>query len=453
MKTTLSILCVVGTILLSFGQDKNFDLSRYKFPDYKRHELEFNIGSNGRISRWSQIYSSPEGGSWKNIDQKNSYSNSSLNLYYSFIRNTRERQENIYSDINTTYFSDKIVNETGSKTTNSFNTDLSVFANERFYLTENKWFLEVNPGLSADIGSSSEKLPEQIKSKRNGHSLNLGVDLGGGIGRIEHKSDLWQAYYILKDLEKQGILSRSLEENDFFEFAKTASHLKSKRFFDFRLKKIDEMKSLDSLLQKNKLITDGSVAYYSTLSDYWNFATIAERFSGKVINMLIAPLYRYQYSYESEKNKTTNNSTEVSSSANFSYIKQLNLFWDQFFNVNLENITYLNGNDFGYDYPDNLLKISSSMGYSYFPNFRTQFKTSFLYWGRQYNSGINENQTRITTAWSNYLKFDSSLYYYISPQVRIEANIGINYWDKIPGNVQEKKLTTSYGFSLKYAIF
>lgn len=453
MKTTLSILCFLCTILTSFSQDKNFDLSRYKFPDYKRHELEFNVGSNGQNYHWSQVYSSPIDGTWKYIDQKNNYNNSILNLSYSFTRYTRKREEYIYSNLNSSYFFDKIVNQAGSKTSNSFQTDLSIFANERYYLTENKWFLEVNPGLSTDFGASQEKLPEQIKSKRNGHSLYLGVDLGGGIGRIEHTSDLWQAYYILKDLEKQGILSRNLEENDFFEFARTASQLKNKRFFDFRLKKIAEMKSLDSLLLKNKLITDGNVYYYSTLSDYWNFATIADRFSGKVLNILIAPLYRYQYSHEAEKNKTTKNSTEINSSINFNYSKQLNLFWDQFFRINLANITYLNNNDFGYDYPDNLLKISSSMGYSYFPNFRTKFSSSVSYMGRQFNSDINENQTRITTEWSNYLKFDNTLYYYISPQLRIEANVGINYWDKIPGNVQEKMLNTSYGFSFKYAIF
>ncbi|MDO9615600.1 MAG: hypothetical protein Q7J86_13880, partial [Bacteroidota bacterium] len=48
MKQTFTVLCILCLSFAGFSQDKNFDLSKYKFPDYKRHELELNFNSNGR---------------------------------------------------------------------------------------------------------------------------------------------------------------------------------------------------------------------------------------------------------------------------------------------------------------------------------------------------------------------------------------------------------------------
>ena len=52
MRLTLTLLCILGVSLAGSSQDKNFDLSKYKFPDYKRHQLEFNFNSSGNSNSY-----------------------------------------------------------------------------------------------------------------------------------------------------------------------------------------------------------------------------------------------------------------------------------------------------------------------------------------------------------------------------------------------------------------
>jgi len=454
MKQTIVTLCIVGASLVGFGQDKSFDLSKYKFPDYKRHELEFNFNSNGRSSSWTAINGSNPDGTWRTVDYKDVYNNSNTNLGYSFTRNIRKRQENIYSYFGISYRFDKSVNELGTTIFSSPNATFSISAEEKYYLTENRWFLEVDPEFGSQIGSNNYKSPNTDDIKRRGNTFNAQVGLGGGIGRMEYVSDYWQAYYILEDLKKQGSLVRNLEEKDIYEFATLASQLKSKRFFDFRLKKIAEMKSLDSLMHENHLIEQGDISYFSTLSDYWNFANISNRSSGRVLKILMTPMVSHRFDKELGGRKQTNNATYLKSEINFQCLKQLNLFWERNFSLNFSNMTTIN-NDFNsfYKYPKNFLQINSNLGWNYYPNFRTQFRTMLSYHANQFSSGLNQASTAYEKVWSNNVELNSSIYYYLSPQLRINGNISADYYDKKPNIDQKEKLDIYYSLGFQYSIF
>ncbi|MDO9040623.1 MAG: hypothetical protein Q7U65_04585, partial [Bacteroidota bacterium] len=55
MRTTLTLFCILIASLPGLSQNKNFDLSKYKFPDYKRHELELNLNSSGRSENYYSV--------------------------------------------------------------------------------------------------------------------------------------------------------------------------------------------------------------------------------------------------------------------------------------------------------------------------------------------------------------------------------------------------------------
>ncbi|HAQ20481.1 MAG TPA: hypothetical protein DCR40_14815 [Prolixibacteraceae bacterium] len=447
------MLCFITIVLTSQAQDKNFDLSKYKFPDYKSHEMEFSFGSYGSGSNFSGFYTPSNNEPGRIIDYRNVYSYTNLNLGYSFTKSNRKRQENINSYFSSTYRFDKSVNENGKRTFSSPGSDFKIYANERYYLTENKWFLEAYPYFESEIWSTNEMNPDLTKMERKGVSFSTRLGLGGGIGRIENVSEYWQAYYILEELKKQGSLIRNYEDKDIHEFASLASRLKSMRFFDSRLKKIDEMKSIDSLMHENQLIQNSDISYFATLSDYWNFASISNRFSGKVLKFLVTPSYGYRFTEEIGKSKNTIKNTDIKSELSFNCNKQLNLFWDRFFSLNITNITPLNIEEFVIKHPKNYQEISSYFGLGYYPNFRTKFTTQLSYNGSQFLSGLKDDGTKYKKVWSNSIALYSSAYYYISPQLRIEGNISTRYTDKIKTNNLRDRLDFTYNIAFRYAIF
>ena len=79
MKPTTTLLCIIFLSFTGFSQDKNFDLSKYKFPDYKRHELELNFNSSGRSESYYSVIPPTINNSGTNYDSSNSKFNSYFN--------------------------------------------------------------------------------------------------------------------------------------------------------------------------------------------------------------------------------------------------------------------------------------------------------------------------------------------------------------------------------------
>lgn len=454
MKQTIATLLILGASLSGYSQDKNFDLSKYKFPDYKRHELELNFNSSGNSSSWSDINGSNPDGTWKTVDYNDTHNFSDIYLGYSFTKNSRKKMEYVSSHLNSSYFFQKSTNEMGTTGFNNPSADFSIYAGERHYLTEDKWFLEANPRFDFEIWSTTNKSPAQPDLKNRGHNFTVQLGLGGGIGRKEDVTEFWQAYYILEELKKQGLISRNPSEKDIYELATLASQLKSKRFFDSRLKKMEEMKSLDSLMHKIGLIDRSDITYFNTLNDNWNFANISYRSSGRILKALVTSRFSQRFDKELGALKHTYNETYLKSEIDFQCSKQMNLYWERNFNLNFSNALRIDNNDKSfYKYPKNFQQINSNIGLNYYPNFRTQIKFLLIYQASQFASGLDQTNTKYKKVWSNSVALIGSVYYYLSPQLRIEGNLGANYYDKKQSVGPKEKLDISYNLGFRYAIF
>src|ERR1035437_1200923 len=104
MKRSLLMLCILGTSLVVSSQDKSFDISNYKFPDYKLHSLEFNFNSDGdSYSRSTDTPSSTGDGSTLKENYLDSRFNSAINLGLGYDNFTRKRIDHIYSTLSGTY--------------------------------------------------------------------------------------------------------------------------------------------------------------------------------------------------------------------------------------------------------------------------------------------------------------------------------------------------------------
>jgi hypothetical protein len=451
MKTTLSILCFLGTILTSFGQDKNFDLSRYKFPDYKRHELEFNLRSNGysRNNFWNEPSaagnSTTQKGGWAD-----SNSQSNLGLSYSFESVTRKSIDYLYSSISGSYAYS--MQDNYRQKEKNFNPEFAWHfgGSKDYYLTEGKFFLEGFSNVGLSFSGTKKTIDKTVNLKTNHSSFNILIGLGAGLGRKEKVSDLWQANYILETMRKQQSLVRELKDEDIFEFAKHASKLKNKRFFDFRLRKIAELQSLDSMLHKQGLVRDTDISYFATLNDYWNFVEFPDRESGMVLKFWLSPEYWSDYHKSLNNSTIKSNTTYLRSNLSFECNKQLNLFWERIVKLKLTNVTLADQKTtYIVDEPKNLFKSAASLNYGFFPNTRTGLHAMIEYIGEELSTSQPSGYQ--SKFWRNVISFGINAGYYISPQLQLYGNFRLNHgFEAYQSGVHQD---LSYNLGLRYAIF
>jgi hypothetical protein len=450
MKQTIVTLCILGATLLVNAQDKNFDLSKYKFPDYKRHELEFNFNSSGSSNRYYLVNPPTVNYSGSTYDSSNSNFNSYFKLGYSYENFTRKRIDHIYAsftgqyDFSKTDYSGNITKQSEPKMDWNFN------GFRRYYITENKVFFE---GLTnfqyyySHRKSSSEA--NTVSDKYQSRNLTLSAGMGVGIGRIERVNDLWQGYYILEKLKQQNSLDRELAEKDIFEFAQLISKLKNKRFFDARLRKIAELQSLDSILHSQNLIEHSDISYFTTLNDYWSYGSFWERKSGRELKLQLLPEILSEY-YKS--NNTVSDSptrANLVSKIQFDCSKQINLFWERTAHIDMINTTLLTKNgDVPDNYPNNLVGTNASFGFGYFPDSRTRIGFSGHYSGNESPYYVGEN---VTKNWMNNFRLNFEANYFISPQLQITGNFSGNYWFSEHNSL--KGHNTNFNLGFRYAIF
>lgn len=453
MRTSLILFCILIASITGFGQDKSFDLSNYKFPDYKRHELELNFNSRGSSYKISQYNPSISGDSYITRSQANSNSTFSLNYEFDYL--TRKRIDFLYSSFSGQFYYEK-QNNSGVQTKQlNPNFDFEIKGSRKYYPKgDNKFFLEVAPDMKYNFDRSKKTTDETVNENWRSGDLYLKVDMGLGLGRMENVSDLWQGYYILEKLSQQKSLSRELNENDIFEFASFASKLKNKRFFDARLRKIAELQALDSLLHQKGLIVNSDVTYFATLNDYWFFANFQNRESGRIIKFLLSPEYsRYYYKSPGSSAQISNN-TKLVSELSFNCNKQLNLFWERHLNISISNRTLLdNSEPLPDNYPKSHFYSQMIFGYAFYPNTRTSFSASATYYGidETYKPNYSTDHHTYTRNWSNHISININGIYYLSPQLQITGNVALGYIDK---NYYTKNNSGfNYNLGLRYAIF
>lgn len=389
MRIRWALLCMVATSLAGFGQDKNFDLSKYKFPDYKRHEMELKFNSSGQ--GYNQYYESPssDNSGISKYDYTNFKSNSNAALEYTYEKHTRKHIDLLYSSLSGLHdYSKSTYTDSKTKASDTHGS-LNFSGSSRYYLSRNTLFVEglgiMGFSYSYIKRTNETNVQNTVTNRNKNNFLTLSAGAGIGIGRIEKVNDFWQAYYILEKLNRQKSLNRELEEKDVFEFATLASILKNERFFDARLRKIGELKALDSLLQSQGLIEDGDIAYFTTLNDYWSYGNFPERRSGGELKVQVMPEYVTSYWKNDESPSVTSSQTNLVSKIQFDHSKQLNLYWERTFSVMASNTTVMATEDGRPDdHPSNFLRAEALAGIGFYPNTRTSLKLQGSYSGYEF---------------------------------------------------------------------
>jgi len=451
MKQFFVIAAILFSFLHSFAQYENFDLSTYKLPELKRHQLDLYFDSEGNFrSNFSKdnIYFENE-----DIEQKYNEFDSGVDLMYSFYRNSEKLQASAAVNFSTNYRLEKNhgfqINETDSRFIGS---GIECVSNFKFFNPDN-WFLSVSPSLN--ISGSNFKNPDNgnsgtvlEQSKTSGAFL-----FGGGKGRIEQVQDFRHAILLLQELDGSG-LKRELTEAEVYELSVLISELKNKRFFDSRIRKKKDLTAVDSfLVDKGVISNNNEIAYFVGLEDIWEFGDLQIRGSGNQLRFIAGPEYynnRRKYK-DNDENKLEQ--IKILTTLEYCSRKPISLKWQRNFDIGLnylntenlvqENISTGSSKHYSQAYSD--------LSFGFFPNTRT----SLLFWGRtELHNWSSEDlfEERIAFRFSTGV----SVNYYISAKLRLNGHANIRYDKSGLFNEDAVKSTFnrySYGVHLNYSIF
>ncbi len=465
MKKIIALLFLIIVANCTFAQQNDYDLSNYKTGDYKRKSLDFNIGSSGFFKNDMS-------------DGKQQNFTGSLSATYNQTKNTRKLIEimsvGVGGSLNFAKDDDKQSTSTAiynnKNQTNSNDYYLNFNRQGFHYINENNLFIEFSPSGSLSRSNSINKVRTDRfdfyggvrdiytdRSENNSLNANAQINIGIGKGRIEYVEDARQALYILDELKQKGILLKDLTTEEINVMAATITRIKNKRQFDSRIRLIEEIETIDSLLVANGYINkSNSTAYFTSLYDNWMYANTPERMSGSRFSVGLRPQYsfyrntyeaKYEY-YDYEYNGKDISTLYMGSLyIDYSYEKPVKL--------KFQNSLYLSLlNSWGKARNTHSMVqsvLNASYGWGYYPNTRTY-------------AGIGVSQH---LNWIRYEKDDSQLfsttaltanaYYYLSPQLRLfgACNIAYSLIRDLNDNenINDKHPRTSFSLGMTYSFF
>ena len=143
MKRFIPLIAFFFISSFSFAQYENIDLSKYKLPDIKRHQLDFDLKSNSSVSN-STSYSDDELNEKRESDASRFFGEG--DFAYSFYRNSTKFQTTAtahsfmnYSKTKESYY------YSSDEEDSNFRTRLFATYDFKYFIGEKQWFLTAIP--------------------------------------------------------------------------------------------------------------------------------------------------------------------------------------------------------------------------------------------------------------------------------------------------------------------
>lgn len=464
MKRIASLFLFFSFVSVMYAQHSDYDLSSYKTGDYKRKSLDADLGSSGVFQNDMQ-------------NGKDQTFNAKLSFTYNQTKNTRKLYEKMYLRLNgnvdyankdneVAFIQDLGAYDKKKRKENGVDYRLSFNRVGYHYIKENNLFLEFSP--LAAFGqfrntrreSTVNYVTSPNKNKTRTISANVLINLGIGKGRLENVEDARQAVYILDELQKKGILTRELTNDEINEMATVMTRIKNKRQFDSRIRLIEEIETIDSLLVANGYIDKShNTAYYTSLYDNWMYGNTPERLSGSRISVGITPEYSFnRMKYDSWQDVgSTIDYKDISTLfkgalyIDYRYEKPVKLKFQNSLSVSLRSA--LGKYRFEHYFDQHSLDLYYAWGY--YPNTRTYVSLGI---GESFNY-LKEDfkHSKDNKSLNSYTYLSSNAYYYLSPQLRLSGTLDLSYRFRRDIsrdlNLNDKHPRTSFSLGLTYSFF
>jgi hypothetical protein len=474
MKTKLMAILPMALLFSSLlnAQYTDFDISKYKLPDIKMSSLDFTFDLNHSFQSIKLDLN--------NTTQQDYNTRNFGGLFYPRFYHFRNKSNYQGSQFASIYVSPDYYKRSESDNdvskNNNFRIDGNLSSYNKFYNSSFN-FIEVDPSItysydnSYDVSTSSSE-----RDKLN--YFNISAPVSVGHGRIEPVEDARLAVYILDELSKHDKIINQPTEAKILELAAEISKIKRKRFFDFRIRRIAELQAVDSFLVANNIVSSNDIVYFTQLSDQWDYASGPARNSGFAVNFGIND----EISLSNTKSKilydetfTANDTSRINkyttgAFARMQYSKPLNLCWQTDLSLKLSYDYSMTrdpseGSSITDDYNTHILYPDLSYSLEYLPNSRTSIGLSI---GTTYRftTGKRKASDVINGSMSGndfYTHAGINMYYYFSPQLRLQAIWNLQYYDQKQdvdyGNIlydqsiKSENLSNYFNITLTYSIF
>ncbi len=457
------VLFFVGLLFASSQAQIDFNLADYKNPDYRWQALDFQLGLDGQNTVINYDYDDD----FKTKQSNNSFLGN-MEASYHALKNSIHYQGVQHYSLYFNANSSKNKRTQGSSNSESVYQNygqilaLDAFSGNRFYNNKRQFF-EVNLNfygrLENDLqkhSDDSENYPFRYKDQIKTYQADLNLPILVGVGRIEEVQDARLAVYILDDLLKAGDLTRDPDKEDILAFASFITETKNQRFFDSRIRKIEEITAVDSFLIARGLKGKSDASYYTLINDNWDNASGPQRSAGRRFSIGLVPnISTYQkgrwYDLRDTLNATTietqyKDMDQIETygldvAAFYNCEKPINLYWQQsvaaqiryLLMYELNSIEYYEDGTLLLDEKENINspggRLSANYSLGYFPNSRTNLTISAYgsltkSWEKQ---TIDQEPEFSVDKPSLYGRLSLNCYYYFSPQLRFALNIAESY--------------------------
>ncbi|NOQ74036.1 MAG: hypothetical protein GQ574_18665 [Crocinitomix sp.] len=261
-KLSLILACCIVTMFNTaysqLSKEKKYEFLRaYKAPDFKQKRFDIALdlggGSNalststtGRFSEYTDFGYSQYSNSQKYQGLFRTYLNSRINWNK--------------SDIDELF---------------AASTGVGVSTINRFYFKPN-WFVGVYGFASLRNWHRNET------GFTNSNSLGFTVSptIAIGKGRLEPIQYARNAMDIERQLNRGGRLSKPYSISELNRIADQLAIINNVRFYDFRLRRIEQFEAIDATLRDIGGVSEFDVAYFANLADAYLYAQNFQRFSG-----------------------------------------------------------------------------------------------------------------------------------------------------------------------------
>jgi|GEM_PF-2017467 hypothetical protein len=279
----LSVTLFFISSAAAFGQEtatdssaKVYDLNNFRFRYQRYKALTFDYRMNGDFNSNRKSTDLSNGLTTTNSDfniianlQGNSFENSErLQRIQSFqvsINTTTNRNEPPATSSTSTVRS-------GSARSGSAAIPYLGYENTSRRYNGNKFILlDYGGDFSVSTNSVSSNNNKQLKNNRT--SLNTGVGIGFGRGRIENVSDAVTSYFILRDIQQDGVL-QNFTATQLENLADGIVKTRNDRYIgDNRFRYVDQITRLDSICKANGIIATNPVKLFTVLYDNFIFTS------------------------------------------------------------------------------------------------------------------------------------------------------------------------------------
>lgn len=439
-KHLLAIVFLCINFLAVNGQSGNFDISKYKLPDIKTNTLDLNMSSNQAASGNKQKIPT---NSFESLSRTSSL-NGEFDAIYRNYRNTRYYQGTQEFEIESSPSFYRIRSASDTSRRSGLYQNYSFYSSNRFYNSQSTFF-EIDPGISyiSNIYTFRDTRYSG-KGKSGSEAFKVTLPLGVGFGRLEPVQDARLAVYIIDELKTTGRLKNTPSDSVIIELAKVISKIKNKRFFDYRIRKIEEMQTVDSFLVKNNLVTENDMVYFTALRDQWDYASGPARNAGFSLSvgldnsMALLKDRDFHMVYDFDLSQFYYDNSIVTTNTFYSgpYIKAEwskphNLYWQSDFT---SQSSYIFQYDRDPSFKDDITKnfntkiwfTEASYNLRFIPNSRTTYSLSANAYYRN-SSGNRPEYDILNEVDGDYslnelsTSISASVNYYFSPQLRIQA--------------------------------